>query len=112
MPRVNAVFTPTVCFLANIKRWGCGSGRIVTVPYTASSVLTRSEMLGGQPPEKRDIPFFFVGTARNRLERMNLDVGRINQPSPALTEPKEPLCPRRRACTINVPRSCVTTMLA
>eukprot|EP00903_Cladosiphon_okamuranus_P010490 g9922.t1 len=55
-------------------RWGCGSRRMVTVPYTASSVLTTSGMIGGRPPEERDIPLFFVGTARNRPERMNLDV--------------------------------------
>eukprot|EP00903_Cladosiphon_okamuranus_P010491 g9923.t1 len=60
----------------NWHRWGCGPDGAVTVPYTASSVLTSSDMIGGRPPEKRDISFFFVGTARNRPERMNLDVVR------------------------------------
>ncbi|CAM9342695.1 unnamed protein product, partial [Ectocarpus sp. 13 AM-2016] len=55
-------------------RWGCGLDKMVTVPYTASSVLTTSEMIGGRAAEDRDIPFFFVGTARSRPERQNLDV--------------------------------------
>eukprot|EP00903_Cladosiphon_okamuranus_P010492 g9924.t1 len=57
-------------------RWGCGRERAVTIPYTASSALTTTGMIGGRPPEERDIPLFFVGTARNRSERMNLDVVR------------------------------------
>lgn len=54
-------------------RWGCAD-RMVTVPYTASSVITTSEVLGGLEVEKRDIPFFFVGTGRDRPERQNLEV--------------------------------------
>ncbi|CAM9890366.1 unnamed protein product [Scytosiphon promiscuus] len=53
--------------------WGCGNSRTLTVPYTASSVLTTSDMIGGLPASDRDIPFFFVGTARGRPERQNLD---------------------------------------
>ncbi|CAM9253194.1 unnamed protein product, partial [Ectocarpus sp. 8 AP-2014] len=55
-------------------RWGCGEGKTVTVPYTASSVLTTSDTIGGHTAEDRDIPFFFVGTVRRRPERQNLDV--------------------------------------
>ncbi|CAN0118235.1 unnamed protein product [Ectocarpus fasciculatus] len=55
-------------------RWGCGLTKMVAIPYTASSVLTASEMIGGRAAEDRDIPFFFVGTARSRPERQNLDV--------------------------------------
>ncbi|CAM9614595.1 unnamed protein product, partial [Hapterophycus canaliculatus] len=55
-------------------RWGCGNRRALTVPYTASSVLTTSDKIGGLPAPERDIPFFFVGTARGRPERINLDV--------------------------------------
>ncbi|CAB1105808.1 unnamed protein product [Ectocarpus sp. CCAP 1310/34] len=55
-------------------RWGCGLDKMVTIPYTASSVLTTSDMIGGRAAEDRDIPFFFVGTARSRPERQNLDV--------------------------------------
>ncbi|CAB1121524.1 unnamed protein product [Ectocarpus sp. CCAP 1310/34] len=55
-------------------RWGCGPRKMVTVPYTASSVLATSDMIGGRTAEARDIPFFFVGTARGRPERENLDV--------------------------------------
>ncbi|CAM9890433.1 unnamed protein product, partial [Scytosiphon promiscuus] len=55
-------------------RWGCGNNRTLTVPYTASSVLTTSDKIGGAPANERDIPFFFVGTARGRPERTNLDV--------------------------------------
>ncbi|CAB1117042.1 unnamed protein product [Ectocarpus sp. CCAP 1310/34] len=55
-------------------RWGCGRSKMVTVPYTANSVLTTSDMIGGRTAEDRDIPFFFVGTARHRPERKNLDV--------------------------------------
>ncbi|CAN0120809.1 unnamed protein product, partial [Ectocarpus fasciculatus] len=55
-------------------RWGCGPGKMVIVPYTASSVLATGEMIGGRTAEDRDIPFFFVGTARGRPERENLDV--------------------------------------
>lgn len=47
---------------------------MVTVPYTASSVLTESGLVGGRADGERDVPFFFVGTARNRKERKNLDV--------------------------------------
>lgn len=57
-------------------RWGCPD-RTLTVPYTASSVLTGSEKVGGRPAEERDIPFFFVGTARDRPERQNLEVSRV-----------------------------------
>lgn len=53
--------------------WGCG-GRSVTVPYTPSSVITTEKNLGGLDLKKRDIPFFFVGSARNRIERRNLEV--------------------------------------
>ncbi|CAM9919038.1 unnamed protein product [Ectocarpus sp. 6 AP-2014] len=55
-------------------RWGCGQGKMVTVPYTASSVLATEDMIGGRTGDERDIPFFFVGTARGRPERENLDV--------------------------------------
>ncbi|CAM9446786.1 unnamed protein product, partial [Ascophyllum nodosum] len=51
--------------------WGCG-GRSITIPYTASSIITTPELFGGADPENRDIPFFFVGSARNRPERENL----------------------------------------
>ena len=54
--------------------WGCG-GRLLTIPYTASSIITTPELFGGADPESRDIPFFFVGTARKRPERQNLKVG-------------------------------------
>ena len=54
--------------------WGCG-GRLLTIPYTASSIITTPELFGGADPESRDIPFFFVGTARKRPERENLKVG-------------------------------------
>ena len=47
--------------------WGCGQ-RMVVVPYTSSSVLTTTEAIGGLAPEKRNIPFTFVGTARERPE--------------------------------------------
>ncbi|CAN0398818.1 unnamed protein product, partial [Ectocarpus fasciculatus] len=55
-------------------RWGCGPGKMVTVPYAASSALATRDMIGGRTAEDRDIPFFFVGTARGRPERENLDV--------------------------------------
>ena len=55
-------------------KWGCG-GRLLTIPYTASSIITTPELFGGADPESRDIPFFFVGTARKRPERENLKVG-------------------------------------
>ncbi|CAM9890230.1 unnamed protein product, partial [Scytosiphon promiscuus] len=42
--------------------------------YTPSSVLTTEDEIGGLPASDRDIPFFFVGTARGRPERENLDV--------------------------------------
>lgn len=58
--------------------WGC-SGRMVTVPYTSSSVLTTPEMIGGLEAENRDIPFAFVGTARRRPERENLEVSENRQ---------------------------------
>ncbi|CAN0189359.1 unnamed protein product [Ascophyllum nodosum] len=53
--------------------WGCG-GRLLTIPYTASSIITTPELFGGADSESRDIPFFFVGTARKRPERQNLKV--------------------------------------
>lgn len=53
--------------------WGC-PGKMVTVPYTASSVVTTQTMVGGEASEKRGIPFFFAGTARKRPERTNLAV--------------------------------------
>ena len=55
--------------------WGCGE-RMVVVPYTSSSVLTTTGLIGGLAPEKRNIPFTFVGTARKRPERENLEVSR------------------------------------
>ena len=55
--------------------WGCKEKQL-TVPYTASSVLTASQTIGGRAPEERDIPFFFVGTGRGRPERQNLEVRR------------------------------------
>lgn len=55
------------------NRWGC-MNRLITVPYTASSATTTIDLIGGLPPEERHIPFFFVGTARNRPERENLEV--------------------------------------
>ncbi|CAM9220616.1 unnamed protein product, partial [Hapterophycus canaliculatus] len=60
--------------LVGWTRWGCGSDRTLTVPYTASSVLTTSDKIGGLPASDRDITFFFVGTERSRQERTNLDV--------------------------------------
>lgn len=48
--------------------------KMATVPYVASSVLSTPDRILGRPPEERDIQFFFVGTARNRIERENLDV--------------------------------------
>ena len=57
--------------------WGC-DGRLVTIPYVASSVITKDSVLCGLHGEQRTIPFFFVGTARNRPERNNLEVGRDN----------------------------------
>ncbi|CAM9956233.1 unnamed protein product, partial [Laminaria digitata] len=56
------------------SRWGCRA-RMVTVPYTASSVLTTTGAIGGRRAEERDIPFTFVGTARARPEREHLKVG-------------------------------------
>ena len=53
--------------------WGC-RGRMVTVPYTSSSVLTTAGVIGGLNPGGKDIPFTFVGTARRRPERENLAV--------------------------------------
>lgn len=54
--------------------WGCGKQRQITVPYTASSFLTTSEAIGGRGTEERDIPMFFVGSARGRAQRENLAV--------------------------------------
>ena len=54
--------------------WGC-RGRLVTVPYTASSILTTTEAIGGRTAGERDVPFTFVGTASGRPERANLKVG-------------------------------------
>lgn len=53
--------------------WGC-SGKMVTVPYTATSVMTTQTKIGGNGAEERDIPFFFSGTSRRRIERLNLEV--------------------------------------
>lgn len=53
--------------------WGC-SGKMVTVPYTASSVVTADRMIGGKGSGERHIPFFFAGTSRSRPERKNLEV--------------------------------------
>lgn len=53
--------------------WGC-FGKEMTVPYVASSTITTSEVIGGLPDDKRTVPFFFAGTARRRLERLNLEV--------------------------------------
>ena len=54
--------------------WGCRA-RMVTVPYTASSILTTTGAIGGRRAKDRHIPFTFVGTARGRPERENLKVG-------------------------------------
>lgn len=54
--------------------WGCGKQRQITVPYTASSFLTTTEAVGGRSTEERDIPMFFVGSARGRAQRENLAV--------------------------------------
>ena len=59
--------------LDNWAMWGCRE-KMVTVPYTASSVLTTTEAIGGRRAEERDIPFTFVGTTRGRPERENLKV--------------------------------------
>ena len=59
--------------IKNWANWGCG-GRSITIPYTASSIITTPELFGGADPENRDIPFFFVGSARKRRERENLKV--------------------------------------
>lgn len=53
--------------------WGC-LGRVVAVPYCASSVATKAEVFGGRAVGERDIPFFFVGTGRKRQERQTLEV--------------------------------------
>ncbi|CAN0517705.1 unnamed protein product, partial [Laminaria digitata] len=45
--------------------WGCRE-RMVTVPYTPSSGVTTSSIIGGRSAEERTIPFFFVGTSRGR----------------------------------------------
>lgn len=54
--------------------WGC-RGHYVAVPYVANSALTNPKVLGGIALEDRTVPFFFVGTTRNRDERKNLLVG-------------------------------------
>lgn len=56
-----------------VIRWGCNE-RLITIPYTASSAVTTPALIGGRPPEERNILFFFVGTARKRPERENLAV--------------------------------------
>lgn len=66
--------TPERLLLWN--RPGCGVGRLIAVPYTASKFLTSSDTLGGRSSEKRDITFFFVGSSRGRPERENLNVSR------------------------------------
>ena len=60
--------------IANWAKWGC-DGRLLTIPYTASSVITTPKLFGGFDPEDRNIPFFFVGNVRKRPERQNLQVG-------------------------------------
>lgn len=54
--------------------WGC-HGRMVTVPYTPSSAVTTTMLIGGRRAEERNIAFFFEGTGRGRRERENLKVG-------------------------------------
>jgi len=54
--------------------WGCGIDKLVTVPYTASSALTTTGVIGGVALEQRDITFFFAGSSRSRPERTNLQV--------------------------------------
>lgn len=58
--------------------WGCGD-RLITVPYVASSAVTRSGVVGGLQFSERTVPFFFVGTVRGRLERRNLEVNVLRQ---------------------------------
>lgn len=59
--------------VAGWTRWGCGE-REVVIPYVANSELTKPGVFGGRTAEERDIPFFFVGTARWRPERRSLQV--------------------------------------
>ena len=60
------------------SRWGCLE-RMVIVPYAPSSGVTTTSIAGGRSAEERTIPFFFVGTARGRPERENLEVGAWNR---------------------------------
>lgn len=55
-------------------RLGCTS-RLVTIPYAASSDVSTPALIGGQIPEKRDVPFFFAGSSRHQPDRENLVVG-------------------------------------
>lgn len=54
--------------------WACG-GRSVIVPYTPNSAITSGSVDTDLDLEERDIPFFFAGSARDRPERKNLEVG-------------------------------------
>lgn len=57
------------------SRWEC-LNKIITVPYTASSILTKPENIikAGIKEIPREIPFYFSGSSRDRPDRLNLRI--------------------------------------
>ena len=63
--------------------WEC-TNRILTVPYTASSVVTRKEnvhVVSNTTMSTRTIPFYFAGTSRDQPDRKNLAIVSEIEPS-------------------------------
>ena len=56
-------------------RWEC-LNKIITVPYTGSSILSKPENLikAGIVEIPREIPFYFSGSSRDRPDRLNLRI--------------------------------------
>ena len=56
-------------------RWEC-LNKIVTVPYTGSSILSKPEnsIRAGITEIPREIPFYFSGSSRDRPDRLNLRI--------------------------------------
>ena len=56
-------------------RWEC-LNKIITVPYTGSSILSKPEnsIRAGIPEIPREIPFYFSGSSRDRPDRLNLRI--------------------------------------